>query len=178
MCSYRRSSWQTSINFIGKGKRSSFIAEIVEREMRRQKLLRALDDARGCWKGEDHPELKNGSAAWVKELRAGMGHAFAERRLMTRFLLDTTFLIDVLNEQRDRYEVMKDLSPSNSTILPAAPSTSTEVYSGMRGSETRKDRGAPAQPRIHPDHVGSGKARRRVAASFRRARAKPFRFPT
>lgn len=57
--------------FIGKGKRSSFIAEIVEREMRRQKLLRALDDARGCWKGEDHPELKNGSAAWVKELRAG-----------------------------------------------------------------------------------------------------------
>jgi hypothetical protein len=58
-------------HFIGKGKRSSFITEIVEREVKRQKLLRALDDARGCWKNEDHPELKNGSEAWVKQLRTG-----------------------------------------------------------------------------------------------------------
>lgn len=55
----------------GKGKRSAFLTEIVEREIRRQKLLRALDDAAGCWKDEDHPELKKGSAAFVKELRAG-----------------------------------------------------------------------------------------------------------
>jgi hypothetical protein len=55
----------------GKGKRSAFLTEIAERELRKQKLLRALDDAAGCWKDEDHPELKNGSAAWVKELRAG-----------------------------------------------------------------------------------------------------------
>ena len=57
--------------FVGKGKRSSFITEIVEREVKRQKLLRALDDAHGCWKNQDHPELKRGSAAFVKELRAG-----------------------------------------------------------------------------------------------------------
>ena len=55
----------------GKGKRSAFLTEIVEREVRRQKLLRALDDAAGCWKDEDHPELKDGSAAWVKELPTG-----------------------------------------------------------------------------------------------------------
>ena len=55
----------------GKGKRSAFLTEVVEREVRRQKLLRALDEAAGCWKDEDHPELKQGSAAYVKELRRG-----------------------------------------------------------------------------------------------------------
>ena len=55
----------------GKGKRSAFLTEIAEREVRREKQLRALDAAAGCWKSEDHPELKNGAAAWVKELRGG-----------------------------------------------------------------------------------------------------------
>jgi hypothetical protein len=40
-------------------------------EVRRQKLLRAIDDAAGCWKAEDHPELEKGSAVFVKTLRAG-----------------------------------------------------------------------------------------------------------
>jgi hypothetical protein len=56
---------------LGKGKRSAFLTEIAEREVRRRKQLRALDAAAGCWKSEDHPELKNGSAAWVRELRSG-----------------------------------------------------------------------------------------------------------
>jgi len=55
----------------GKGKRSAFLTEIVDREVRRQKLLRALDDAAGCWNAEDHPEFGKGSAAFVKVLRAG-----------------------------------------------------------------------------------------------------------
>jgi hypothetical protein len=55
----------------GKGKRSAFLTELAEREVRRQKQLRAVDAAAGCWKDEDHPELKNGAAAWVKSLRAG-----------------------------------------------------------------------------------------------------------
>jgi hypothetical protein len=42
----------------GKGKRSAFLTEIVEREVRRQKLTSALDDAAECWKSEDHPELE------------------------------------------------------------------------------------------------------------------------
>jgi hypothetical protein len=46
----------------GKGKRSAFLTEIVEREVRRHKLLRALDDVKGWWKAEDHPELKNAPA--------------------------------------------------------------------------------------------------------------------
>ena len=55
----------------GKGNRSAFLTGIVERELRRLKLLRAVDEAVGCWKDEDHPELKDGSAAWVKQLRTG-----------------------------------------------------------------------------------------------------------
>jgi len=55
----------------GKGKRSAFLSGIAEREIRREKQMRALDAAAGCWRSEDHPELNNGSAAWVKELRSG-----------------------------------------------------------------------------------------------------------
>jgi len=55
----------------GKEKRSAFLTEIVEREVRKQKLLRALDDAAGWWKAENHPELENGSAAFVRALRDG-----------------------------------------------------------------------------------------------------------
>ena len=55
----------------GKGKRSAFLTEIAEREVRREKQVRALDSAAGCWRDEDHPELKNGAAAWVKDLRSG-----------------------------------------------------------------------------------------------------------
>lgn len=56
---------------VGKGKRSAFLTEVVEREVRRQKLLRALDEAAGCWKDGDHPELKGGSGAFVRDLRQG-----------------------------------------------------------------------------------------------------------
>lgn len=58
-------------HLFGKGKRSAFLTEIVEREIRKQKLLHALDEAAGSWKAEDHPELKKGSTAFVKELRGG-----------------------------------------------------------------------------------------------------------
>jgi len=45
-------------SLVWEGKRSAFLTEIVEREVRKQKLLRALDEAAGCWKAEDHPELE------------------------------------------------------------------------------------------------------------------------
>lgn len=32
----------------GKGRRSAYLTELVERDVRRQKLLRAIDDAHGC----------------------------------------------------------------------------------------------------------------------------------
>lgn len=56
---------------------------------------------------------------------------------MTRFLLDTTFLIDVLNEQRGRYEVMKSLVAQQHELACCAINV-TEVYNGMRGPEAPK----------------------------------------
>jgi hypothetical protein len=53
----------------GKGKRNSLAVEILDHEIRRRRLLQILDDATGCWKDEDHPELKNGSYAWVRQMR-------------------------------------------------------------------------------------------------------------
>jgi hypothetical protein len=35
----------------------------------RLRPIRALEAAAGAWKGEDHPELKHGAAAWVRKLR-------------------------------------------------------------------------------------------------------------
>jgi predicted nucleic acid-binding protein len=55
---------------------------------------------------------------------------------MTRFLLDTTFLIDVLNEERGRYEVMKSLATQHE--LACCAINVTEVYSGMRGREATR----------------------------------------
>jgi len=54
---------------VGKGKRSSLITEILDHEIRRRRLMQILDDAAGCWKDEDHPELKDGAYAWVRQMR-------------------------------------------------------------------------------------------------------------
>jgi hypothetical protein len=53
----------------GSRRRSAFVVDLVEEELRRQRLLKALDDAAGCWKDEDHPELAQGGAAWVRGMR-------------------------------------------------------------------------------------------------------------
>jgi Arc/MetJ-type ribon-helix-helix transcriptional regulator len=55
---------------VGKGNRSTFLTELAEREVRRLKQLHALEAAAGCWKDEDHPELKDGAEAWVRKLRS------------------------------------------------------------------------------------------------------------
>jgi predicted nucleic acid-binding protein len=56
---------------------------------------------------------------------------------MTRFLLDSTFIIDVLNNKRGRPAVMKDLI-ANQHELACCPVNVTEVFSGMQGPETAK----------------------------------------
>jgi hypothetical protein len=54
---------------VGSRQRSSFLTQAAERELMRLRQLKALDAAAGAWKDKDHPELKQGSAKWVKELR-------------------------------------------------------------------------------------------------------------
>jgi hypothetical protein len=54
---------------VGTRGRSAFLAEVAEKEVRRRNLLAFLNDPEPAWKSEDHPELKNGAAAWVRKMR-------------------------------------------------------------------------------------------------------------
>ncbi|HEV2201256.1 MAG TPA: hypothetical protein VGR73_15675 [Bryobacteraceae bacterium] len=65
---------------VGKRGRSTFLTQAAEKELTRLRQLKALETATGSWKDKDHPELKQGSAKWVKQLRRGYdrlsrGHA-------------------------------------------------------------------------------------------------------
>jgi hypothetical protein len=55
--------------FVGSRQRSSFLTQAAERELMRLRQLKALDSAGGAWKDSNHPELKQGSAKWVRKLR-------------------------------------------------------------------------------------------------------------
>ncbi len=52
-------------------KRARFIAEAVERELRRVQLEAALEASAGAWQDADHPELADGAAIdrWIAEGR-------------------------------------------------------------------------------------------------------------
>jgi hypothetical protein len=50
--------------------RSAFLAELAKREIKRQRLLQIFKRKEPIWKDEDHPELKDGAAAWVRKTRA------------------------------------------------------------------------------------------------------------
>ncbi len=54
---------------VGKRGRSAFLADAARREVRRLRLLEAVDAAAGSWKDSDHPELRRGAARWVSRLR-------------------------------------------------------------------------------------------------------------
>ncbi len=54
---------------VGKRARSSFLTQAAEKELVRVRQMQALDAVAGAWKDKDHPELKQGSAKWVRNLR-------------------------------------------------------------------------------------------------------------
>jgi len=53
-------------------KRARFVAQAVERELRRLRIETALDVSAGAWEDADHPELSDGPAIdrWIAEGRA------------------------------------------------------------------------------------------------------------
>jgi hypothetical protein len=53
---------------VGQEHRSEFIVEVLECEIMRREQLAALGLAAGGWKDEDHPELAQGSEAYVRQL--------------------------------------------------------------------------------------------------------------
>jgi hypothetical protein len=54
---------------VGPRGRSAFLVETAREAIRRKKLLQFLESDEPVWKETDHPELKEGSAAWVRKLR-------------------------------------------------------------------------------------------------------------
>ncbi|MBI4676725.1 MAG: hypothetical protein HY748_04010 [Elusimicrobia bacterium] len=55
---------------VGKRGRSRFIVDAASHELKRLRQLNALRTATGSWRSADHPELKDGSAKWVRALRS------------------------------------------------------------------------------------------------------------
>ena len=65
-------------DLVGPRGRSAFLVETAQAEIRRRRLLRFLESTEPVWRDEDHPELANGSAAWVKSIREEWDHRSPE----------------------------------------------------------------------------------------------------
>jgi hypothetical protein len=63
---------------VGKRGRSAFLTELAQREIKLRLQRQALRESAGAWKSEDHPELANGSAAWVQQIRSLDSRRFEE----------------------------------------------------------------------------------------------------
>ena len=57
-------------SLVGPRGRSAFLVDTARNEVRRQKLLKFLENDTPAWKDKDHPELHQGAARWVRKLRA------------------------------------------------------------------------------------------------------------
>ena len=55
---------------VGKRGRSAFLTELAQREIKIRRQREALRETAGAWKAEDHPELAQGAAAWVRQIRS------------------------------------------------------------------------------------------------------------
>ena len=71
-------------NLVGPRGRSAFLVETARHELRRQKLLRFLNSNEPAWKDENHPELKQGSENWVRNLRSESDQSSAKRSTKRR----------------------------------------------------------------------------------------------
>lgn len=56
-------------DLVGQRGRSAFLVEVLRQEVSRRRLLQILRDPEPIWKDEDHPELREGAAAWVRKMR-------------------------------------------------------------------------------------------------------------
>ncbi len=64
---------------VGPRGRSAFLVETAREAVRRRKLLRFLESDEPVWKEADHPELEQGSAAWVRKLRQENEHRIPKK---------------------------------------------------------------------------------------------------
>ena len=54
---------------VGARGRGAFLTEVIREAVNRRRLLQILGDTEPIWRDEDHPELAQGSEAWVRQLR-------------------------------------------------------------------------------------------------------------
>jgi hypothetical protein len=54
---------------VPRGEQSKVVADAVRKELLRMRFRRAIDDAFGAWKAEDHPELEEGTEHYLRRLR-------------------------------------------------------------------------------------------------------------
>lgn len=95
-----------------------------------------MDAVASAWKDKDHPELKQGAAKWVKKVREETEGRFQKvtAREMATLLLDTSVIINAINEKKDRRQFLRGLVEQNN-ILACCPINVTEIYAGMRPKE-------------------------------------------
>ena len=60
----------------GSKPRSAYAAEALWNEIRRNRQRQSLRESSGVWKTEDHPELAQGGAAYVEQIRSEPGRRF------------------------------------------------------------------------------------------------------
>jgi hypothetical protein len=63
---------------VGKRGRSAFLTELAQREIKLRRQREVLRETAGAWKDENHPELAQGAAAWVRQIRALDTHRFED----------------------------------------------------------------------------------------------------
>lgn len=54
---------------VPKREQSKVVAEALKKELKRLKLEKVLETSFGAWKDKDHPELKEGTGAFVRKVR-------------------------------------------------------------------------------------------------------------
>jgi hypothetical protein len=58
--------------------RSTYIVDVLWRDVQRHKQREALRLSAGIWKDDDHPELAQGSAAYVEQIRSEPDERFED----------------------------------------------------------------------------------------------------
>ncbi|HEY4745578.1 MAG TPA: hypothetical protein VIH45_13020 [Desulfuromonadaceae bacterium] len=54
---------------VGQRQQSKFVAEALRKELQRERLKSVLETSFGAWRDEDHPELRRGADAYVRNQR-------------------------------------------------------------------------------------------------------------
>ena len=54
---------------VPKREQSKVVAEALRKELKRLKLMKAIETSFGAWEEKNHPELQNGTEEYIRQLR-------------------------------------------------------------------------------------------------------------